>query len=136
MVLALLVLLMRVPAPALAARVAPFAHLPESAAIRALKSHGGNLYAAGDWKDDAFIARLSPAGELRSWTVIGGTGSESASALAVDGPGFPATPGPAWSTDVTNAMYTIKIDASGTALLAAVRGLGVGRMAYDAGGSW
>ena len=213
MIVALLVLLMVVPAPAGAARVVPFAYLPEGAAIRALKSHGGNLYAAGDWKDDAFVAKVSPAGELLYWRVIGGAGSEGASALAVDeagaayftgtttsrdfpttpgalqtefqaeayqafvvkvdgagavvyasfvgrtsntsgrdiavnaagealvtgqsvGVGFPATPGAAWSTDVTNAMYTVKIDASGTALLAAVRGLGGGRVAYDAGGNW
>lgn len=96
----------------------------------------------------AFVVKVDDSGAVVYASFVGRTSNASGRDIAVNaagealvtgqsvGLGFPATPGAAWSTDATNAMYTIKLDASGTALLAAVRGLGGGRVAYDACGNW
>lgn len=114
--------------PAGAARVWTFATLPEGARVQAMKTDGAHLYLAGGWNDDAFVAKLSADGsKLVYWKVLGGSGSESAAALALDETGaayvtgtstshdFPTTAG-VLQPDFQAASYqafVAKVDASG-----------------------
>ncbi|MBK9171160.1 MAG: SBBP repeat-containing protein [Bryobacterales bacterium] len=115
-------------APAAASKVATFATLPEGASVRAMKTDGEHFYVAGAWNDDVFVAKLSASGgDLLYWRVIGGTGTESAAALAIDGFGaayitgtstsrdFPATPGALQTTLEAESYqaFVVKVDATG-----------------------
>jgi uncharacterized protein (TIGR03437 family) len=114
--------------PAGAARVWTFATLPEGARVHAMKTDGAHLYVAGGWNNDAFVAKLSADGsKLVYWKVLGGSGSESAAALALDQTGaayitgtstsrdFPTTAGvlqPAFQAESYQA-FVAKVEAAG-----------------------
>ena len=97
--------------------------------------------------NQAFVAKLDAEGELRYATFVGGTSNTSGRDIAVNatgevlltgqsrGEGFPTTPGAAAASGAINAMYTVKIDRAGATLLAAVRGIGGGRVAMDVAGN-
>ena len=97
--------------------------------------------------NQAFVAKLDAEGEVRYATFVGGTSNTSGRDIAVNatgevlltgqsvGEGFPTTPGAAATSDAINAMYTVKIDRTGATLLAAVRGIGSGRVAMDLAGN-
>ena len=95
----------------------------------------------------AFVVKLDSEGEVRYATFVGGASNTSGRDIAVNakgqvlltgqsvGEGFPTTPGAAVASDAINTMYTVKIDRLGATLLAAVRGIGGGRVAMDAPGN-
>ena len=94
----------------------------------------------------AFVVKLDSEGEVRYATFVGGASNTSGRDIAVNakgqvlltgqsvGEGFPAAPGAAVASDAVNTIYTVKIDRLGATLLAAVRGIGGGRVAMDAAG--
>ncbi|HLK50569.1 MAG TPA: hypothetical protein VKT49_20655 [Bryobacteraceae bacterium] len=95
-----------------------------------------------------FVAKVDPQGKVVYATLIGGSAkvdpsggavlADSAGEVYVSGQtvgdGFPSTSGaPVTSTDFT-AQFVAKLDATGSKLLASVRGLG-GRLAFDGQGN-
>ncbi len=94
----------------------------------------------------AFVVKLDSEGEVLYATFVGGASNTSGRDIAVNakgqvlltgqsvGEGFPTAPGAAVASDAINTMYTVKIDRLGATLLAAVRGIGGGRVAMDAAG--
>ena len=97
---AVLALFLVAAGPAVATRVTTFATLPEGAIVSAMKSDGDHLYITGRWNNAAFVGKLSPDGaEMLYWRVIGGTGRESAVALALDGSGAAYVTGTSTSAD-------------------------------------
>ena len=123
-----LVLFVAAAGPAVASRVTTFATLPEGATVLAMKSDGDHLYVAGGWNNDAFVGKLSPDGaEMLYWRVIGGTGRESAVALALDGSGAAYVTGTSTSADFpttagalqaslqapSSQAFVVKLDSEG-----------------------
>ena len=101
-----------------------------------------NVYASESIQPDAFVAKLNPRGSALVYsTFLGGTGADSATAIAVDGAGTAYVAGSTFSTDfpVKNALppslssvgnqFLTKLDPSGSSLVystgfnAAINGL-------------
>lgn len=88
----------------------------------------------------AFLARLSPGGEIQSATYVGGGAATSGSALALtseghvlltgtaSAAGFPATPG---NTDPGNGFYLARLDAALSRILLATLAHGGTLIALD-----
>ena len=125
---AVLALFLVATGPVVASRVTTFATLPEGATVSAMKSDGNHLYIAGGWNNDAFVGKLSPDGaEMLYSRVIGGTGRESAVALALDGSGAAYVTGTSTSADFpttagalqaslqapSSQAFVVKLDSEG-----------------------
>ena len=107
------------------------ANFPTTAGVFQSKLAGGS---------DVFVSKLSPAGALLFSTYIGGTGSDSGAAIAVDSAGkiyltgttsstdFPTTAGVVQTTfNTPSDAFVTKLSADGTALIYStyLGGLGV-----------
>ncbi|MCP5110187.1 MAG: hypothetical protein GY953_05065 [bacterium] len=92
----------------------------------------------------AFVVKLDAEGRVQYSTLLGGTSRTIGFALIVNGRGealvsgqtlqgeFPVTPGAAVASTDSNTRFVAKIDATGSELLMAVRGVGGSALATDA----
>jgi uncharacterized protein (TIGR03437 family) len=108
----------------------------------------GSLQPALQANTQAFVAKVDAQGRVVYATLIGGNANigPTGGGLVVDaagevfvsgetsGAGFPATTGAPFTSTDSATFFVMKLDASGSKLLAAVRGLG-GRIASDAQGN-
>lgn len=67
--------------------VTPVSLGPPSSNVRALAAVNGQVYAASIGGTNIFVARLDPSGNLIYATYLGGSGEDSAAAMAVDAAG-------------------------------------------------
>ncbi len=97
----------------------------------------------------AFVEKLDQTGKVQYATLIGGTNTYG-NAIAVNGNGealvsgqlvdlslnnFQTTPGAVVGNSDPNTGFLVKLDATGAKTLVAIRGFGLGPVAYDASGN-
>jgi hypothetical protein len=96
-------------------------------------SHPNRIYAVGPASSDAFVAKLTPDGQIVYFTYLGGQGEDSATAIAVDHNGIVYVAGSSTSADFPRAtvrlytgahpfLFAAKLDPSGSLVYSALFG--------------